>query len=142
MQLLTRPLSFIGEPILGGLERKLELDLNLNYFDHRMRLIRVPVDPVTHRADVKAMKKAITKNTCLVRRILQNFLFQSELYQTLDYVAISVRSWFSTRSLRPCWRNCCARTEIRYPSSCRCLSWRICDCFHGRSRISSSTFRF
>lgn len=31
-----------------------------------MRLVRVPVDPKTHRADVKAMEKAITRNTCLV----------------------------------------------------------------------------
>nr|CAG4646217.1 EOG090X051L [Macrothrix elegans] len=33
---------------------------------YRMRLIRVPVDPKTHKADVRAMEKAITKNTCLL----------------------------------------------------------------------------
>ena len=32
----------------------------------RMRLVRVPVDPKTHKADVKAMEKAINKNTCMV----------------------------------------------------------------------------
>nr|CAG4647007.1 EOG090X051L [Megafenestra aurita] len=33
---------------------------------YRMRLIRVPVDPITHKADVKAMEKAITRNTCML----------------------------------------------------------------------------
>ena len=35
-----------------------------HYF--RMRLIRIPVDPVTRKANVNAMKKAITKNTCML----------------------------------------------------------------------------
>lgn len=33
---------------------------------YRMRLVRVPVDPKTHKADVKAMEKAINKNTCML----------------------------------------------------------------------------
>nr|CAG4641652.1 EOG090X051L [Eurycercus lamellatus] len=33
---------------------------------YRMRLVRVPVDPHTHKADVKAMRKAITRNTCML----------------------------------------------------------------------------
>ncbi|XP_032792755.1 sphingosine-1-phosphate lyase isoform X1 [Daphnia magna] len=32
----------------------------------RMRLVRIPVDPKTHKADVKAMEKAINKNTCML----------------------------------------------------------------------------
>lgn len=31
-----------------------------------MRLVKVPVDPVTYKADVKAMRKAISRNTCMV----------------------------------------------------------------------------
>nr|CAH0112481.1 unnamed protein product [Daphnia galeata] len=33
---------------------------------YRMRLVRVPVDPKTHKADIKAMEKAINKNTCML----------------------------------------------------------------------------
>nr|CAG4644750.1 EOG090X051L [Leptodora kindtii] len=40
------------------------IDKAAHYF--RMRLVRVPVDPVTQKADVNAMKKAITRNTCML----------------------------------------------------------------------------
>ena len=40
-----------------------------------MRLVRVPVDPKTHKADVKAMEKAINKNTCMVVNLLDNMAF-------------------------------------------------------------------
>nr|CAG4634753.1 EOG090X051L [Alona affinis] len=33
---------------------------------YRMRLTRVPLDPVTMKVDIKAYKRAITKNTCLL----------------------------------------------------------------------------
>jgi len=33
---------------------------------YRMRLVLVPVDPVTFRVDVKAMKRAINRNTCML----------------------------------------------------------------------------
>ena len=35
-----------------------------HYF--RMRLVHIPVDPYTRKANVTAMKKAITKNTCML----------------------------------------------------------------------------
>ena len=35
-----------------------------HYF--RIRLIHIPVDPVTRKADVNAMRKAITRNTCML----------------------------------------------------------------------------
>ena len=39
----------------------------------RMRLVRVPVDPQTYKADVNALKRAITRNTCMVREICEAF---------------------------------------------------------------------
>lgn len=33
---------------------------------YRMRLVSVPVDPVTYKVDMKAMKRAINRNTCML----------------------------------------------------------------------------
>ncbi|CAF4514599.1 unnamed protein product, partial [Rotaria socialis] len=35
-----------------------------SYF--KMKLIRIPVDPNTLEVDVKQMRRAITKNTCMI----------------------------------------------------------------------------
>ena len=32
----------------------------------KIKLIRIPVDPVTLQVDVNKMRRAITKNTCMV----------------------------------------------------------------------------
>jgi len=35
----------------------------------RMKIRHVPVDPVTCKVDIRKMRKAINKNTCLVRTV-------------------------------------------------------------------------
>lgn len=61
----------------------------------RMRLVRIPVDPKTHKADVKAMEKAINKNTCMVFWKLKITL-QFLSFDDVLIPALGIGSWFSS----------------------------------------------
>lgn len=43
----------------------------------RMRLTHIPVNPETGKVDIGKMRRAINKNTCLVRMLfVENYMFQ------------------------------------------------------------------
>lgn len=54
----------------------------------RMRLVRVPLDPKTHKADIKAMEKAINKNTCMV--FLLNLIGICKITTLMFYVTCCI----------------------------------------------------
>lgn len=71
MPLFTKRLSSIGIciPLCAT-----QNPVVLIFFILRMRLVSVPVDPVTYKVDMKAMKRAINRNTCMVHYI-RNYYF-------------------------------------------------------------------
>ena len=110
-------------------------------FLSRMRLVRVPVDPVTQKADVNAMKKAITCNTCMVTSNHESCSFICAEY-LFALVAHSFGSWLSSRCHGSHFWNSRTRPKIRYPRARRCMSRRFRHSLYGRSWFHDTTFRF